>query len=990
MSWQSILKKVNARVADQFQRPVFLAKEVDWSRLVVIDFETYYDQDYTLSKLSTSEYVRDPRFKAQMMYLKVGLKPARIIPPNKIRAELRKINWGTHGLLAHHTQFDGLILSHHYGVVPSFYYDTLSMARGIHSNEIGAGLDEVSMYYGGKGKIHDVLEKTKGVRDWSPALYAEVSTYCLNDGDETLRVFTEMLYALPSEEIDLIDVLVRMFCEPLLRVNVPRVEAELARELAEREKLFLSVLDPKPFYEDKTVLKTKAERALEGKERDILVVKRIVGSTNRFADLLIAEGVDPPVKLSPAWMKKDKAAREADEDGKWAYAFAKDDVEFINLPDDTKRWTSIPDVNTTEGIKEMAAKSERLRLLVDTRIAVKSTTNITRAERLLTSAKHGTLPAYYAYSRAHTHRLGGGDKRNLQNLKRGGALRESIEAPPGYELAVGDSGQIEARVNAWLWGQHDILAAFKASDAKTGADPYCLMATLIYGRTITKDHKMERFVGKVCVASDTLVLTNHGPKSIVEVRSNDLLWDGTAWVRHDGLIHQGKKEVLRYQGLAATADHEILTEHGWQEWSAVLTAPSRFQSALASATLPSYGGTTTPPRTENLGAIGQYVAALVALKTWFTSAASKMVAALAATLAQKSPRQLNVIGLTRTPYPTTNTALAYSTGSLPQSGAAQIQATKVSNTTDFAASLFQNSGEETEPLFWSMFKPCLAGTIRLWKWIAATTTVTMNRAISSFARVLPTCSIGDAWKTSNNASAISKETTQTYDLANAGPNHRFTVLTEAGPLIVHNCVLGLGFQMGAPKLQITLAKGALGGPPIFITLEEAKRWVQTYRRKNDKIAKGWDICNGIIEDMAAGREGSHGPLNWEKDCIWLPNGMRLHYPDLKKAIGDQGWDEWTYASTLKGQPIRKKIYGGLLCENIVQALARIIVMYQMLDLSKTMRMVMTTHDEMVACVKKVQASSASARMLKRMTVPLDWCKDLPLSSEGGHAFNYSK
>lgn len=701
MSWQNTLKKINARIADVFARPVFRAKEVDWSRLVVIDFETYFDQDYTLSKLSTSEYVRDPRFKAQMMYLKVGLKPARIIPPNKIKAELRKINWGTHGLLAHHTQFDGLILSHHYGVVPRFYYDTLSMARGIHSNEIGAGLDEVSVFYGGAGKIHDVLEKTKGILVWSPALYAEASPYCLNDGDETLRVFQEMVYALPSEEIDLIDVLVRMFCEPVLRVNVARVEAELARELAERETLFLSVLDPKPFYTDKTVLKTKVERALEGKERDILIVKRIVGSTNRFADLLIAEGVDPPVKLSPAWMKKDKAAREADEDGKWAYAFAKDDVEFVNLPDDTTRWTAVPDVNTTEGIKQMAAKSERLRLLVDTRIAVKSTTNITRAERMLTSAKHGTLPAYYAYSRAHTHRLGGGDKRNLQNLKRGGALRESIEAPPGYELAVGDSGQIEARVNAWLWKQNDILAAFKASDAKTGADPYCLMASLIYGRTITKDDKTERFVGKVLT-------------------------------------------------------------------------------------------------------------------------------------------------------------------------------------------------------------------------------------------------------------------------------------------------LGLGFQMGPAKLQITLAKGALGGPPIFITLEEAKRWVQTYRRKNDKIAKGWDICNNIIEDMAAGREGSHGPLNWEKDCIWLPNGMRLHYPDLRKVVGDKGWDEWTYASTLKGQPIRKKIYGGLLCENIVQALARIIVMYQMLDLSKSMRMVMTTHDEMVACVKKAQASSASAKMLKRMTVPLDWCKDLPLSSEGGHAFNYSK
>lgn len=700
-AWQQVLKKTTARLFPENVRPIFQTKDVDWARLVTIDFETYYDQDYTLSKLSTSEYVRDARFKAQMMYLKVGNKPAKIIPHNKIAAELRKINWATHALLCHHTQFDGLILSHHYNVVPAFYYDTLSMARGLHSNEIGAGLDEVSIFYGGQGKIDDVLEKTKGVRDWPKALYDEVSIYCLNDGDETLRVFKEMVVSMPESEIDLIDVLVKMFCQPILRVNTARVEAELERELAERERLLTTIIDPTIYYNDKTVLKTKAERALTSKERDILIAKRIVGSTNRFADLLIAEGVDPPVKLSPAWMKKDKTAREADEDGKWAYAFAKDDVDFVNLPDSMERWTIKYDLDDVAQVAQMVAKSERLRALVDTRIAVKSTTNITRAERLLSSAKHGTLPAYYAYSRAHTHRLGGGDKRNLQNLKRGGALRESIEAPPGYELAVGDSGQIEARVNAWLWGQNDLLDAFRAADSGTGADPYCIMASIIYGRTITKADKTERFVGKVLV-------------------------------------------------------------------------------------------------------------------------------------------------------------------------------------------------------------------------------------------------------------------------------------------------LGLGFQMGAPKLQITLAKGALGGPPIFISLQEAQRWVNTYRGRNRQIVKGWDICAGIIEDMAAGRTGAHGPITWEKDCIWLPNGMRLQYPDLKKSVGANGWDEWTYHSSVKGVSVRKKIYGGLLCENIVQALARIIVMYQMLDLSRSMRMVMTTHDEMVACIKKAQASAASAKMLKHMTVPLHWCPDLPLSSEGGHAHNYSK
>ena len=701
MSWQSALRKVTERLKPGFSRPSFLVKEVDLDRLVSIDFETYYDQDYTLSKLSTSEYVRDPRFKAQMMYLKVGNKPARIIPPNKIHVELRKINWATHALLCHHTQFDGLILSHHYGVVPSFYYDTLSMARGLHSNEIGAGLEEVSVYYGGAGKIHDVLETTKGVLNWSPELFKRVTPYCMNDGDEMLRVFHEMLPAMPAEEIDLIDVVVRMFCDPVLEINRPRVQKELDREIKERDALLATVIDLTPYKNDeaayKKILTKTAERNLPPAEHDKLMVRRIIGSNERFAELLRAEGVDPPVKISPAWMKRDAAAREATLDEKWSYAFAKDDLEFVNLPDQMERWLVQYDLEDTAQVALCAAKSIRLRELVDARIAVKSTTNITRAERFLSVSANGMKwPVYYAYSRAHTHRLGGGDKRNAQNLTRGGELRQSIEAPKGHSLVVGDSGQIECRVNGWLWGQDDLMEAFR-----TKADPYCAMATIVYGRVITKADTLERFVGKVLV-------------------------------------------------------------------------------------------------------------------------------------------------------------------------------------------------------------------------------------------------------------------------------------------------LGLGFQMGAPKLQMTLAKGALGGPPVFISLKEANRWVNLYRQKNRKIEAGWSICTGIIEDMAVGRHGAHGPISWETGKVWLPNGMCLHYPDLKKAKGDKGWDEWTYASTLKGKPIRKKIYGGLLCENIVQALARIIVLYQLLDLTKTYRMVMTTHDEGVLCVKTREADTAFQRMMKRMTTPLHWCPDIPLSAEGGHATNYSK
>ena len=710
MSWASAKRKV-AQLFDApsyFQRPEIPQYVPDWGRLVFLDFETFYDADYTLGKMSTSEYVRDRRFKAQMLGLKIGRGKTRIIPASKIKAELAKINWATHSACIHNAQFDGFILSHHYNVHPSFIFDTLAMARGLFSNDIGAGLDEVSRYLGGKGKIEGSLEKTKGVLNWPKALYDETAIYCAGDVDEMAFVFEKMLPKMPNDEIHLIDMITRMFTSPVLKVDIPRVEKELERELELREKLMYAAVDPARYdvggdlYDRSEWMKMldKSERELEGVPRDMHIVKKVIGSSEKFANLLRDEGVEPPLKVADAWMKLNRDEREEKIDKKYTYAFAKDDTKFINLPNDIESWGF--DLEKPDDIQAMAAKQTRLQALVDVRIAVKSTTNITRAERFLEAGRDGmALPVGYAYYRAHTGRLGGNNKMNMQNLQRGGELRLSILAPKGHMIAVQDSGQIEARVNGWLWGQEDLLDSFRAADNKTGKDAYCNFASRIYGRDITKADENERFVGKVCV-------------------------------------------------------------------------------------------------------------------------------------------------------------------------------------------------------------------------------------------------------------------------------------------------LGLGYQMGAPKLQITLAKGALGGPPVFFPLEQCHFIVNTYRAANSKIKNGWEICKRIIEDMAAGREGSHGPINWEKDKIWLPNGMCLHYPDLQKSTDENGWDSWTYHSTMKGVPIRKKIYGGLLCENIVQALARIIVMWQMLQIGKRYRCVMTTHDEVAALTPIRSAATCSAYMLKCMRTAPDWCSDLPLNSEGKVAENYSK
>ena len=661
---------------------------VDLSRIVTLDFETYYDQHYTLNKLSTSEYVRDPRFKVQMVGIKLGKTKTKIYTGDKIKAALQAIPWGAYALLCHNTAFDGLILWERYGIKPRYYFDTLSMARGLHSNEIGAALAEVAPFYGKGDKIQGVLENTKGVLDWSKEMTQNVGRYCAQDVDLTFEIFQEMLKVYPEKELDLIHLTCRMFCQPVLRIDAPRVQAEYDKEVAERSRIMLETVDTH-FSEYQGLLKGK-DKALTGKERDLLIAKKVLGSNERFATLLRAEGVEPPVKLSPAWMRKPQAERT--DEGKWIYAFGKDDLEFTDLPSNLEKLGVGLNLNKKADVIKLAAKQERIQQLVSARLAVKSTMDVTRAERFLKVAGNGgLLPAGYAYYRAHTGRFGGTNKINLQNLPRGGELRKSILAASGHVLCVCDSGQIEVRVNAWLWDQVQLLDSFRA-----GRDVYCDFGYDIYGRAITKEDKDERHVAKTAV-------------------------------------------------------------------------------------------------------------------------------------------------------------------------------------------------------------------------------------------------------------------------------------------------LGLGYGMGAPKFQLALARGA-GGRKVVLSIDEAKRVVNVYRRVNAKIVKGWRFCETIIADMAAGREGSYKCLHWEKERIWLPNGMCLKYPDLRfKPDGDFG-GEWTY----QNKNSRVKIYPSKLDENLVQALARIIVMDQMLEIDKKYPVVMTTHDEVVAMPRLRAADACQRYMGKCMSTPPAWCADIPLSFDGGYAVNYSK
>lgn len=338
--------------------------------VVDIDFETYFDAEYTLLKLTTEAYIRDPRFETLGVGVKWGERHAVWLEPWDFADWVKRVDWSRVALNAHHAQFDGFILSHHYGVKPRFWYDTMSMARALHGPS-GVSLDLLSKKYG-IGEKSAGLADAKGKRrhDFTQSQWHAFGDYCRNDVDLTAKLRALMVPQLPVEELWAIDTTVRWFTEPVFVADQALLQHTLADERERKREILLKIA---PTY----------ERALEQ-----------LGSSNKFAELLRAQGVDPPLKLN--------------NKGAEIYAFAQTDAGMKALLEDER---------------------DSVRLLAEARLEAKSNIVETRVERLLGCARRGAIPFYLKFAGAHTLRFSGGDKMNPQNFNRGGALRDAILAP---------------------------------------------------------------------------------------------------------------------------------------------------------------------------------------------------------------------------------------------------------------------------------------------------------------------------------------------------------------------------------------------------------------------------------------------------------------------------------------------------------------------------------------------------------------------------------
>ena len=330
--------------------------------LVTMDAESFYGKGCTLTVLNTFGYITHPEFTLHGWGVK--LDDAATVwfdtteeALNYVDAEASKRELPI-ALLCHNTGFDGYILHHFEGWHPDLYLDTMGMSRGLFPTE-SASLEKLAERLWPndqrmrKGKeLINFRDVTTDAIQRNPALQRSMTNYCVKDVDLTYAAFIRMEPHFPDQELELIELHIRMKCDPVFVIDVPRVQKCLDTAIAERAALI----------------------------ENSGVAESTLSSNAKFERWLEKHNIPVPMKPSPTQI-------EADGTPKLIAALGKSDEGFHDLrrlyPEHEAVWKG--------------------------RVATKSVGEITRAERFIATAEQceGLMPGCLTYFAAHTGRSGG-------------------------------------------------------------------------------------------------------------------------------------------------------------------------------------------------------------------------------------------------------------------------------------------------------------------------------------------------------------------------------------------------------------------------------------------------------------------------------------------------------------------------------------------------------------------------------------------------------
>lgn len=403
---------------------------------IIIDFETYYDKDYSLKKLTTEEYIRCDKFEVIGVSIMFGsdimfYRGERGI--EVIRDYLAR--FPNSPLVSHNARFDMGILGLRYDLHPKYILDTVALAVQTRLTTAcgGQSLARIADYLSEHGFIEpikkgDVVHDMLGIHasDMSEEAWQAYGDYCLTDTRIASSIYWHTIGKVSMVDLAIISSSIQMFTKPTFKLNLDLLE-QYKLNLADADEVYLQRICDKWGFKD--IKETQSQ----------------LRSIPKFAELLARTGISVPTKYSEKQQKD-------------VPAVAKTDLAFQALLEHEN-----PDVVE----------------LVQARLGSSKNLARTRCQSFIDIAKRGDMPIPLVYHGTHTGRYSATDKINCQNLPKRGSdktLRRSMTAPKDHVVIACDLSQIELRVNALISGETRLIDLFKEKRC-----PYCDMASFLFG-----------------------------------------------------------------------------------------------------------------------------------------------------------------------------------------------------------------------------------------------------------------------------------------------------------------------------------------------------------------------------------------------------------------------------------------------------------------------------------------------------------------------------
>lgn len=916
--------------------------------LITLDFETYFKtgkDSYSLRSLPLLDYVADPRFEVIMCGVKEDDKPTEIIRPRDLPDAFNHYfgSGNTNTLLCHNTMFDGLILDYRYGVHPSRYADTLSMFSAL-ANYMSHSLESMSeaLFPNDESK-----RKTKELHNFAGYRYKDFnqnefdifSNYCRNDVDLTYDCYRVMQQFFPESELDIIHHSLRLFIEPIFRLDTGRVETSL-----------------------KSILEEKKALALRAREEHG-ITQKIMGSNPQFAKWLEERDIPVPMKLSTA--KKSK--------GKPTFAFAKDDLQFMALQREYPEYQSV----------------------WDARIAEKSTAEVTRHQRFLNNAAkdHGQMRVALKYHSAHTGRYGGGEKclaggtrvltqtgwKPIELVKKSDRVWDGAAWVSHQGAALIGVKEVIDLNGVKMTPDHKVLTTKGWKNASSCEGHYRAESRLPDSYRI----RWQRWE-EIPMAGQVRMRRGEDPSSH-RAKENERsrlpiilrMQNQKRQYRPSTIFHlAGDVEALSFPILKGVPpirrerDSSLpplagrFSSFSGGHGTDLSFRPDARSNRQRRRILPrklSMGIHENPRKKPSQQCAHRGENTLGTRERKWTRNRNNSIPSpcwMALRVANHPPaRETEVYDLID--CGPKNRFVVQDSEGLPLI---------VHNCN------MQNLGRGSE----LRRALCAPDNHRVYVADLSQIEARVNAWLSGENEL-----VDDFRKGIDIYSKFASTLLGRHVDRKANPEDK--VAGQLGKV----CILGLGYQMGAAKFKDTLAKGPMGADPIIVDEITAKKYVNTYRATYKHIAYNWDIAQRHIHGMCQpDYDAMWGPARVMFQRIILPNGLCLNYPHLEAHETDRG-----YQFQYWNGKFMKNLYGGSAVENLTQALAFVIIKEQLRSVIRhmpEMRYALQVHDENIFIGPETNADARMEKILQLMSTPPEWAYDLPVAAEGGHDVNYSK